>query len=129
MSKPTKLLSLKFFQSHWLPDIQKVPKPKGDIQRPSFKDTILTNIIGVELDDLAKAEISNEGPKFHKKGESRAIPVPSPTHDPHNLVRIEVGMQNTQRLEIPGELRSRESLRSDHDNISQADRISRGIYE
>lgn len=124
MSKTPKVLFQRYFQNHKALESQKVTKPTGDNQKPSFTKSMVTNIIGVELEEIAKADKQVKDQKsISKENASTAAML---TNDPHHLVQVDGADSRPEVPERPEALRSRDSLRASENN-SQEERASRGI--
>lgn len=124
MSKTHKVLFSKAFNSSKDLDNKRVGKPVGDNDKPSFTKSMLTNIVGVELNEIAKSD------KFESdRRKKKTAQVPEPpiicTNDPHELVQTRNGQHVVSRVNDPAELRSRDSVASSTDHDGQ--QLERGM--
>lgn len=122
MSKTQKVLFQRYYNSQKYLDSQKVSKPAGDQERPSFARSMQTTIVGVELEEIALEEkLEKDLSSEAKEKQQNDLP---PTYDPHNLVMVQVAGENPQPDQRPEDLRSRDLPLAEEQADEQAERQS-----
>lgn len=121
MSKSQKVLFQRYFSSQKYLDSQKVSKPTGDQEKPSFGKSMQTTIVGVELEEIALEEKLEKDLK--NKSKENEDPILKNTYDPHHLVQVESKSLSPESQPGQHELRSRDNLPS---IAGELERESRG---